>query len=485
MEHIRGTPREQITLFPEAIDDYITEENPVRFIDAFVDKVDTVMLGFKHAILATTGTPPYDPKDLLKLYVYGYLNRIRTSRMLERETKRNVEVMWLMRKLSPDHKTIADFRKDHPDALKGVFKNFVMLCKQLELFGGELVAVDSSKFKASNAREKVVDNKGIERLLRKIEESIDEYFRELDKKDAADDRKEEKALSREELQKKIETLKDSKIKLEEAKEELQKSGEKHVSLIDKECRLIKDKDGIEPGYRMQTSVDDKYSMIVDYEMTQDASDHNHLCGTAASAKEMLGVKELKACADGGYYNSADLKKCKDNDIITYVPAPKSKISNMMAVPTEEYYPDKFSYDKGNDTYRCPEGRILSYRGTVKNKRKGRDIRIYRCEECDGCRVREKCTTAKDGRQAGRWEHQDVLDEIKERMINEPHVFKRRKEIVEHIYGTIKNVWGYEQLLLRGLKKIASEAALMNLAYNIKRAITILGTQKLIAHLQTG
>lgn len=483
MEHKRGTPREQITLFPEAVDDYISKENPVRFIDTFVDKVDAVGVGFKHAQVAVTGTPPYDPKDLLKLYIYGYLNRIRTSRLLERETKRNVEVMWLMRRLSPDHKTISDFRKDHPDALKGVFKNFVVLCKELELFGAELVAVDSSKFKASNARDKVVDTKGIERLLRKIEESIAEYLKELDKNDSKDDRKQEKKLSKEELQKKIGSLESRKVKLEEAKEELETSGEKYVSLTDKDCRLIKDKDGIEPGYRMQTSVDDKYSMIVDYEMTQDASDHNHLCDIAASAKEVLVVEELKACADAGYFNSVDLKKCEDKDIVTYVPAPKARIANLMKVPVEEYYPEKFSYDKESDRYECPVGKPLSYIGTTEKDR--RKIRIYRCKGCDGCKVRDKCTTAKSGRQVGRWEGQEVIEAIKERMINEPQVFKRRKEIVEHIYGTIKNVWGYEQLLLRGLKKTASEAALMNLAYNIRRALTLLGTTKLVAHLQSG
>ena len=336
MEHIRGTPREQITLFPDAIEDYITEENAVRFIDAFVDKTDVVRLGFKHARVNATGAPPYAPKDLLKLYLYGYLNRIRTSRVLERETQRNVEVMWLMRKLSPDHKTIADFRKDNPDALRGVFKKFVVLCRELELFGNELVAIDSTKFKASNARSRVLDKKGVEKSLKGIDKSITEYLKELDENDSAENK--EGTLSKEELQKKIKLLRDRKIELEGAKDKLESSGENYVSLTDEDCRLIKDKHGIEPGYRMQTTVDDKYSLIVDYEMTQDASDHDHLSNMASSAKEVLGVEELAACADTGYYDSVDLKKCDDDDITTYVPAPDLRIPNKTKVPTREYYP---------------------------------------------------------------------------------------------------------------------------------------------------
>lgn len=484
MEHIRGESREQITLFPEAIEDYIGEDNPVRFLDAFVDKLDMQSLGFKHATTSVTGAPPYNPKDLLKLYIYGYLNRIRTSRMLEREAGRNVEVMWLVRRLSPDHKTISDFRKDNAEALEGVFKEFVRLCKELELFGAQLVAVDSSKFKASNSRSRVKDKKGIEQSVKRIEESIIEYLKELDENDQVEEGTDEKP-SKEELRKKIESLKHRKLELDKAKEALDKSGDKYISLTDPECRLIKDGHGIDPSYKMQTSVDAKYMLISDYEVTQDASDHNHLSIMASAARRTLEVEELAVCADTGYYDIADIKACDDGVVITYVPSPELRIPNRTGVPTVEYYPDKFTYDEESDSHRCPEGRALLYECTYKRKRDGRVMRMYRGIDCSECSVRGSCTTSPKGRQLSRWEHQDVIDRLKERLQTKPDIIRRRKAIIEHVYGTIKDTWGYRQLLLRGVKKVTGEIALMNLAYNIKRALAVLGINDLITYLQTG
>jgi transposase len=478
MEHIKGKPREQIILFPESIEEYIEEDNPVRFIDAFVDGLDTIILGFEHAVIKETGRRPYDPKDLLKLYLYGMLNKVRSSRHLERETKRNLETMWLLKHLSPDHKVISDFRKNNGKAIKGVFKEFYLLCKEIGLYSGELTAVDSSKFKAVNARDKVVDKKTIDKKIEKIEETIDIYLKELEDND--NNEINEKAMTKEDLDQKIETLKKKKNRLEKAEKELLKTTEAFISLTDSDCRLIKDRSGIEPAYKMQTAVDSKHSMIIDYEMTHDAADNNHLSEIAIKAKEALGVAELTVMADAGYFDGIDIKKCEDNNVITYVPIPKPKVSSKTNVPEEQYHYDKFVYDEQTDTYKCPEGEILLYKRTEKKNDK--NIRKYCTVKCLSCINKSKCTVSQRGREIHRWEHAAIIDRLKERLLQKPELCKRRKAIIEHIFGTIKKIWNYYGLQLRGLKNVSTEASLMCLTYNIRRAITIVGTKKLIMSL---
>ena len=479
MEHVSGIPREQINLFPEAIEDYITDDNPVRFLDVFVDRLDMKELGFEHSILKETGRPPFNPKDLLKLHLYGYLNRIRLSRLLEKETKRNLEVMWLLKHITADHKTISEFRRENKRAIRGVFKEFFIICKQLGLYGSELAAIDSSKFKALNARNKVLDQKQIEKKIMKIEESIDKYLKELEENDNREAK--EKQMTKEELDKKIESLKKKKMQLEKAEGELLKSSESHISLTDNDCRLIKDKNGIEPAYRMQTAVDSRYSLIVDYHMTPDAADNNHLSEMAIKAKEALAVEELTAVSDAGYYDSIEVKECEDNDIITYVPIPKQKVSKKTNVPEEEYTYDKFIYDGQTDTYRCPEAEKLTYKRTDKKNEK--NIRIYGTDKCNSCRNKNKCTLSPRGRQIHRWEYAAVIDRLKERLEQKPEIINRRKAIIEHIFGTIKKIWNYYGLQHRGLENAETEAALMCLTYNMKRAISIVGTKQLIVNLQ--
>jgi transposase len=488
MTHIAGSAREQITLFPEAIEDYIAEDNPVRFLDAFVNGLDTTALGFQHATVENTGRPPYHPKDLLKLYVYGYLNRIRSSRLLERETRRNLEVLWLLQRLSPDHKTISDFRRNNTAALREVFKQFVLLCKQLELFGSELVAIDSTKFKASNARDRVKDKQQLDNAIHRINESITRYLHQLDENDTADERTPvtgstaSSALSKEELQKKIAALQKQKVQLEQAQTELEHTGNKYISLTDPDCRLMKNERHIEPAYAVHMAVDGKHSLIVDYELTQDAADNNHLTPVATAAKQMLGVETITACADAGYYDTVDLKACDDNGITTYVPIPEPKISKKTQVPAPDYYHDKFAYDQTSDTYRCPQSHQLTYYRTT-HKQDGRRIRIYRTSACRDCPVRAQCTTSARGRYIYRWEHEAILDRLKQRLAGAPELITRRKAIIEHVFGTIKKIWGYGPLLLRRVIRVASEVALMNLTYNIKRALSIVGTQDLILRLQ--
>ncbi len=478
MHHQSGIAREQITLFPEAIEDYITADNPVRFLDAFVDQLDMGSLGFRHARVSETGRPPYNPKDLLKLYLYGYLNRIRSSRLLERETKRNLEVVWLLKRLSPDHKTISDFRKDHGQALREVFKQFVVTCTKLELFGQELVAIDSTKFKASNARDRVKDRKQLTDTI----DRIGEYLTQIEQNDEDEETSASPSVTKEALQGKIARLQQEKARLQKAHQELDQTQAKYASLTDPDCRLMKNEGRIEPAYALQAAVDAKHSLIVDYELTQDAADNNHLSSVAQGAKQMLKVDTLTVCADAGYYDTVDLKTCDDTGITTYVPIPAPKIPKDTNVPTPEYYHDRFVYDHESDTYRCPQGHTMHY-STTTHKDDGRQIRIYRTTACRDCPVRTHCTSSPRGRYVYRWEHEAVLDRLKRRLANQPGVIKHRKAIIEHIFGTIKKIWGYQTLLLRGLENIASEVALMTLAYNMKRVLNILGTRKLILHLQ--
>lgn len=482
MDHLSGIAREQITLFPEAIEDYITADNPVRFLDAFVDQLDMRSLGFRHATVSETGRPPYNPKDLLKLYLYGYLNRIRSSRLLERETKRNLEVIWLLKRLSPDHKTVSDFRKDHGQALREVFKQFVVTCTKLELFGQELVAIDSTKFKASNARDRVKDRKQLTDTIDRIGESIGEYLTQIEQNDEDEETSASPSVTKEALQEKIARLQQEKAHLQKARQELDRTQAKYASLTDPDCRLMKNEGRIEPSYALQAAVDAKHSLIVDYELTQDAADNNHLSSVAQGAKQMLDVDTLTVCADAGYYDTVDLKTCDDTGITTYVPIPAPKIPKDTNVPTPEYYHDRFVYDHESDTYRCPQGHTMHYY-TTTHKDDGRQIRIYRTKACRDCPVRTHCTSSPRGRYVYRWEHEAVLDRLKRRLANQPEMIKHRKAIIEHIFGTIKKIWGYQALLLRGLENIAGEVALMALAYNMKRVLNILGTRKLILQLQ--
>lgn len=477
MEYVTGIDRQQTTLFPELIDDYISYENAVRFIEAFVEQLDLSVMGFKYAEIKETGRPPYNPKDPLKLYLYGYLNRIRSSRNLERETMRNIEVIWLLKRLSPDHKTISNFRKENTEALRKVFKEFIQLCRRLELFGAELVAVDSSKFRASNARDRIKDKKQLEKSIKHIEDSITEYLRTLEENDQKDEAEKNPSVTKKELQNKISSLKKAKDKLEEAKGQIEKSGDKYISLTDPDCRLVKNQGKIEPGYNIHTAVDSKHSLIVDYQISQNAADNDHLSTMAISAKETLGAEKINACADAGYYDSIDIKKCEDNSVIPYVPIPEQKVSKKTNVPQPEYHHSKFIYDEQTDNYDCPQGNKLQFYYTTEKH--GRKFWIYRTESCKECPVKKMCTTSPRGRYIYRWENEYVIERLKERLITEPHIMKRRKAIVEHPFGTMKKIWGYSTFLLRGIGKVSTEISLMTLAYNIRRALTIIGVEGLI------
>jgi len=332
-EHVNGTHRDQTVLFPNTIDQYVDKENPVRFIDAFVDSLSLEKLGFKHSIPAETGRPSYDPSDLLKLYIYGYLNQVRSSRKLEKDCHRNVEVMWLMKKLTPDHKTVADFRKDNIDCIKGVFKEFVYLCRSLDLYDAQLVAIDGSKFKAVNSTKRNLNKQTLPKRLKRVENSIAQYLKKLEENDEAE--KEGKDDDSSTAAAKVDSLRDKLAKLEEKKQEyvraqnlMRETGQKEVSLTDPDSRLMMvGSQKLDVCYNVESAVDSKNHLVVDYDITNDANDRYQLAGMAQKAKTILEVEKLDVTADKGFCTGSELKECDENGITAYVAMPKEIMPN--------------------------------------------------------------------------------------------------------------------------------------------------------------
>ncbi len=476
MKHIEGLNRDQRTLFPEALDDYISQENPVRFIDAFIDNLDLDTMGFIHAILQETGRPPYHPGDLLKLYVYGYLNRIRSSRQLERESRRNVEVMWLVKRLTPDFKTIADFRRNNREPVRQVCREITLFCRKLDLFSGDLVAIDGSKFKAVNRRSKNFTKKQLKRTIKKLDEDIDRYLDEMDEAD--EEEPEEKKLTAEELQQKIEEMKRLRDEAEEMKKKLNKSGQPQISLTDPDSRMMPVSGGrrTDVAYNVQVSVDEKYKIIVDHEVTNAVTDRDLLSYMAKRVKDLLGVDDLEVLADMGYYHGKEVKTCLQAGITPYIPKPQTSASRKLGL----FSKDDFLYDPKDDCYRCPAGQKLTYR--FQTTEKERDIKYYASNACTQCAIKTQCTRSKDGRRITRWVDEDLLDEMERRVRGDPEKMKLRKRLAEHPFGTIKHHWDQGHFLTRKLPNVRAEMALTILAYNIKRAIKILGVQIMIEAL---
>lgn len=475
MAYIKGTDRDQIVLFPEAIDDYIAEDNPVKFIEAFIDGLNLKDMGFKYSDPSPVGRPPYDPTDMLKLYIYGYLNKIRSSRKLETEAKRNLELIWLLRKLTPDFKTVADFRKDNLGAIKLVCRQFTMLCKKLDLFGAELIAIDGSKFRASNAKKKNFSRARLEKLIKQIEEKVDGYMSGLDDIDKKEARTE--VVSASELKEKITALKTRKDDHQKLLDEMDRTGVNEISQTDPDARSMMNHQKVEVCYNVQTSVDSKYKLIADVDIVTTPADQHQLHHMANRAKDVLGAGEIKVLADKGYYEGNEIKSCLDNGIITYIPKPRMKGHK---AKDEIYHKDKFAYDQVKDVYICPEGCELKLKLRVFNR--GKLMRRYTSDNCLTCPVKSKCSKAKDGRTIERWEHQNVLDDMQKRVLANHELMRMRQRLSEHPFGTIKRGFDQGYLLLRGLEKVKVEINLSVLAYNIKRAINIVGVKGLIEAL---
>ena len=393
MGYIKGVDRNQITMFPESVDDYVSEDNPVRVIEAFVASLDIIELDFKYAQTANVGRPPYNPRDLLKLYLYGYLNRIRSSRKLESEASRNLEVIWLLSALKPDFKTIADFRKDNKVAIKKVFKQFSLLCKQWDLFGQSVVAVDGSKFRANNSKKNNFNEKKLKRHIKYIDEKINQYMSELEQGDQNEENIHKPTA--EEINQHIKELQERKENYEEKLQNIEQSDINEISTIDPDSRQMSvNNNGIEIAYNVQTVVDEKHSIIIDYDVINNPTDHGQLCKMANLAQEVLESEELHVLADKGYYSAEELKACEKENYKTYVP--KQKSANR--TKDEGFYTDKFTYNKEEDYYICPAGQILFPGRYRKSKEKGilgRDYNNYKvCKDCDNERKMYEGNTRK-------------------------------------------------------------------------------------------
>ena len=484
-EHVTGTHRDQTVLFPDTLDRYVDEENPVRFIDAFVDSLNLEKLGFKHAVPCDTGRPSYDPSDILKLYVYGYLNQIRSSRKLERECYRNVEAMWLMKKLTPDFKTIADFRKDNADCIKPVFKEFVYLCRSLDLYGAQLVAIDGSKFKAVNSKSNNFNEKTIALRLKRTEEKIAEYLREMDENDETDSDKDEN-VKVDGLKEKISKLEEKRQQYEHVQIQMKAIGQKEVSLTDAESRLMRvDSQKLEVGYNVRSAVDAKKHLIVDYDVTNSSTDHHQLAIGAMEAKRTLDVDGLEVVSDKGFYVTKDLKECEDNGITVFMPIPAFNPTKGVGVPMLEFSSERFVYDAPADSYVCPAGRKL---GFWKRSSRGKELmrgRLYRTASCVSCSFGDRCTRNRRGRVMFRPEFQDAVDRLRARLASSDgrEKLRLRRELAEHPFGTMKRAFNQGYLLLKGLRKVRGEIGFTMLAYNIRRAINTLGTSVLIASVK--
>jgi transposase len=477
MGHIQGANRHDVLLFPERLDDYIAEDNPVRFLDAFVDELDLAACGFQRAVPAATGRPGYAPGDLLKLYLYGYLYRLRSSRRLEQETQRNVELLWLLKKLRPDHKTIANFRKNNLEPLRQVCRTFTLLCKKLDLFGAELVAIDGSKFRAVNSKERNFTQGKLKKLIVQINERVDAYLKELDRSDDQEERGTGGGAHAETLAAKIEALQQRKLLYEGFQAQLRSRGQEQLSLTDPESRAMRRGKGrgTEVCYNVQTAVDSKHKLIVACEVTNDPGDRDWLSPMALQAKEVLACR-FDAVADVGYYHGHEVKVCLEAGITPYVARPITSANKKLGL----FSKDDFSYDSATDTYQCPAGARLTFRfDTVEL---GRHIRYYATSACTGCAFKQQCTRNKGGRRITRWVDEQLLEEMEQRVRSRPEVRKRRKELVEHPFGTMKRWWDAGYFLMRGLEKVRTEFSLTVLAYNLRRVLNLVEMPQLMAAL---
>jgi transposase len=477
MGFIHGANRHTEILFPERLDDYIAAENPVRFLDAFVDHLNLTTLGFQRAQPAVTGRPAYDPADLLKLYLYGYLYRLRSSRRLEQETHRNVELMWLLKKLRPDHKTIADFRKNNLVPLRQVCREFTLLCKQLELFAGELVAIDGSKFKAVNAKERNFTPDRLAKLLQQIDQRIEGYLKDLDGQDTQDEAGTPGGAVAENLQAKLEALQQRKLLYADVQAQLEASGATQLSLTDPESRAMKlgKGRGTEVCYNVQTAVDSKHKLIIANDVTNDTGDRACLSPMALQAQDILGGT-FDAVADVGYYHGEEVKTCLEAGITPYVARPVTSANQKLGL----FSKDDFTYDGATDTYQCPAGEQLTFRfATVEQ---GRHIRYYATAACRACPLKQQCTRNKGGRRLTRWVDEHLLEEMEQRVRSRPEVMKQRKQLVEHPFGTMKRWWDAGYFLMRGLEKVRTEFSLTVLAYNLRRVLNLVEMPRLIAAL---
>ena len=475
MEYIQGKPRSQIIFIESSLEEKIEADNPVRVIDAFVNSCKLEKFGFTHARHAPEGRPPYNPGDLLKLYIYGYLNRIRSSRLLERECKRNLEMMWLLNELTPDHNTIANFRRDNSKAIKLVFRKMVTMCKRLDLIGGKVIVTDGTKLRAQNSKKNNYNQKKIDDHLAFIENRLHEYLDALDVADTAETMGLDPEIDREKIREKITRLNEKKQQYKKLEQQLIETGQEQISTTDPDSRKLAVRQNIiEVCYNIQTSVDDKHYLPIDFKTTNN-NDTHALANMTVRAKAILGNTEFIELADKGYHAGEEIRKCHEAGIETLVAIPKTPVSSQ--APDPAYNQDQFRYDKENDCYFCPQGQKMTSSGTWYQHHPYK-TKQYKTKSCLGCPVKTRCTKSKKGRVIERNENVENTQRNKMAIENNKELYKRRQEIVEHPFGTIKRQWGFDYTLMKGRQKVDGEVGLIFISYLFRRLISILGIQGL-------
>jgi transposase len=474
---VEGADRGQSTFLPECLDDWIGEDNPVRVIDAFVEALDLAELGFDGVEPEATGRPSYHPSVLLRLYIYGYLNRVQSSRRLEREAGRNFEVMWLLGRLAPDHKTVADFRKDNGPAIRKVCARFVELCREMGLLTTSSVAIDGSKFKAVNNRDKNFTRAKVERRRAQLEESVARYLSQLD---TADRQEPTEALAAKtaHLKEKLGKIKEEMKRLKVLEAEMLASSDQQISLTDPDSRSMATSgrgSGV-VGYNVQVAVDTEHHLIVTHEVTNIGNDRSQLARVATEAKATLQTDILEAVADRGYFSSAEILACENGGITVTLPKPMTSGAKAHG----RFGKQDFRYVTGQDVYICPAGEKLTYRYTTEEN--GLLLRRYWTNACQTCALKSRCTTGEQ-RRVTRWEHEHILEAVQKRLDENPQAMRQRRETVEHPFGTIKARMGATHFLMKTLPRVASEMALHVLAYNLTRVINIVGVQPLLATIR--
>lgn len=476
--------RSQCSLFPSSLDESIHLNNSVRAIDAYVNTLRVDALGFQNSQLGkyASGQPAYDPAMLIKLYLYGYLNHIRSSRKLDRETHRNIEVIWLIEQLHPSYKSIADFRKNNAKALKAVNKDFILLCRELKLFGGEVVAIDGSFFKGNAGSNTVHTEAQLKKAIERLDQQITSYQTELDSNDQQDEQNSIKSTHEDpELSNKLKQLKGRQRTKTNHLEQLQESNEKQISTTDKDARILSKSGKTVIGYNVQTAIDDKHHLLAASEVTNEGNDKRQLYPMASQAKENLDEEELEALADTGYFNGEQIKRCEESGITPYVAEPTS---NRFPLTDQRYRREAFIYHVKSNHYTCPQGETLKQQGRLQ-KKQGRMCYCFvsQARICNACPVRKKCLGKQSKmKKLYRWEHEEVIEQHRQRMAGAPEKMTQRSALVEHPFGTLKDRLGYTyHFLVRGFEKVRGEWSLMATCYNFTRVLNILGVSAFLEY----
>ena len=469
---VDGVDRSQGLLLPDRLEDYVHEDNPVRVVDAFVEALDLSALGFEAVNRGAGGRPAYHPAALLKIYIYGYLNRIQSSRRLEREAQRNLELIWLTGRLAPDFKTIADFRKDNGGAITAVCSRFVALCRNMKVFSHAIVAIDGSKLKAVNSRDRNFTVGKIKGRRQQLEDSVARYLAELDRSDRDPTLLPEGRVPQ--LRDKLAKLHAQMEKLDEIEKQLEATPDHQISLTDPDARSMTSsgRGTGTVGYNVQAAVDAKHHLIVAYDVTNDGHDRAQLSRMAMKAKDALGAEHMTALADRGYFSAPEILACEEAGVIPLVPKPLT--SNAKA--EGRFDKRDFVYDEAADEYECPAGERAIHRFTTEEK--GLTLHKYWSSACPRCLIRKQCTTA-SYRRIGRWEHEHVLERMQMLLDARPQTAVVRRQTVEHVFGTLKSWLGTTPLLTKTLPKVRTEVSLAVLAYNLKRMIKIMGTEGMV------